>query len=111
MLTRFKKIVFLIGAFGLIYSLGRSIFDYHDKLNFYKAYQDQYNQALQKRLKLKSEIAKAADYYVVERSIREKLNLLQPDEMTIILPQPTVNPTPMPEVKKPALKQWVELFW
>lgn len=110
MLKYLKKIAFYIVVAGLIYSLVQSILNYQKKIQFFQNYKKDYQTQVDKNKKLKSESLKRQDYYTVEKDIREKLNLLQPDEIAIILPHPTPSPTPTPEVKKPPFRQWWDLF-
>jgi len=79
-------------------------------MTFYKNYQDEYDKEKKNNQRLQSEIKKSQDYYTVEKNIREKLNLLKPDEIAIILPERT--PTPVTYKKKvlPAYQQWIELL-
>jgi cell division protein FtsB len=107
---RFQKIATILLTTGLIFSLSKNIFEYHKKEAFYKNYQSELDAQKRKQLKLKSEIARSKDYYFVEKNIREKLNLLKPDEIQVILPQPTVFPTPTIYIKQPPYRQWIDLF-
>lgn len=106
-----KKITISFLLFFLIYSLSKNIFDYKEKLNLYQDYKKNYQKELEKNKKLKTEILKSQDYYFLEKNIRQKLNLLQPNEIAIILPKPTPTPFPTPKVKKPIYQQWLELFF
>lgn len=105
-----KMVVFLLTAF-LIFYLSQNIFDYKKKIDFYQQYKKDYQDLLEKNKKLKSEILRNQDYYEIEKKIRQKLNLLQPNEIAIILPKTTPTPSPTPEVKKPVFQQWLKLFF
>lgn len=94
----------------LIVSLTGNIFDYQQKIKFFEQYKKELTEKEEKNKELKSEAVKAKDYYQVEKKIREKLNLLRPDEVAVILPQETPTPTPTPKQEKPPLRQWIELF-
>lgn len=111
MLTSLTKYLGLLLALSLIVSLSKNIVDYRKKVTFYKTYQEEYQKQVKKNTQLKGEIAKNNDYYLLEEKIRSQLNLLKEDEVAIILPQPTLSPSPTPEVHKPPYRQWVELFW
>ena len=106
-----KKVVLLFLIAGLIYSLSKNIVEYQKKTAFFSSYQEEYDKQKKKKRELQSEIAKSKDYYLVEKNIREKLNLLRPDEVSVILPRPTIFPSPTPLAVKPAHEQWIELFW
>ena len=105
-----RKSVMVIFAFGLIWSLTKNIIDHRQKVKFYESYQTEFDRQKKKQQELKSQIAATKDYYTIEKNIREKLNLLKPDEIALILPPPTIYPTPTPEVIKPPYRQWLELF-
>lgn len=108
---RLQKIITILIAIGLIYSLSKNIIEYYQKIKFYQTYEQELQAQKRKQLQLKSEIAKSKDYYFVEKNIREKLNLLKADEIEVILPKPTIYPTPTPFIKKPAYKQWIDLLF
>lgn len=111
MINFIKNIVVFIFITFLIYSLSRSLFDYKKKFSFFEEYKIEWQKQLDKNKKLKSEILKNQDYYTVEKNIRQKLNLLKPNEIAIILPKITATPSPTPEIKKASYEQWLELFF
>lgn len=94
----------------LIVSLTGNIFDYQQKIKFFEQYKKELTEKEEKNKELKSELVKAKDYYQVEKKIREKLNLLKPDEVAVILPKQTPTSTLTPKQEKPPLRQWIELF-
>lgn len=105
-----KLILTTLVAF-LIYSLSKNIFDYQKKFVFFEDYKKGRQKELEKNKRLKSDIVKNQDYYTVEKNIRQKLNLLKPNEIAIILPKITPSPSPTPVIKKPSYQQWFELFF
>lgn len=107
----FKKITLFLLTLFLIYSLSKNIIDYQKKIAFFETYQKELQKEQEKNKKLKSDIIKNYDYHTVEKDIRQKLNLLQPDEFAIMLPQPSPTPTPMNIPKKSVPKQWRDLFF
>lgn len=111
MVNFIKNMAIFIFITILIYSLSRSIFNYKKKFSFFEDYQKERHKELEKNKKLKSDILKNQDYYTVEKNIRQKLNLLKPGEIAIILPKITPTPSPTPLIKKWPYQQWVELFW
>jgi cell division protein FtsB len=94
----------------LVASLSRNIFLYKDKLSFYHDYRKEYEKEHDVNKKLKSDLKKSEDYYFVEKEIREKLNLLQPGETALIIPEVTLTPEPTPTVPKKPYEQWWELY-
>lgn len=111
MIKYFRSVILVIlGAF-VIYSLSKTLLGYREKISFTGQYKQDYEEALKKNRRLKSDLVKAQDYHAVERAIRNKLNLSKPGEVVVIIPKPSPSPTPTPEVKKPVFQQWIEVFW
>lgn len=110
MLKILKKVAFFIVSVILIYSLTQRIFSYQKKIEFFQDYKSDLEAEREKNKKLKSQVLRRQDYYTVEKDIRQKLNLLKPDEIAILLPRSTPSPTPTPEIIKPPAIQWWELF-
>lgn len=95
----------------MLYSLSKTIFDYRKRLQFYQQYQKEYEEKFKKNQQLKTDIIKSQDTEVVERNIRNRLNLAKPDEVVIIIPIPTHSPTPTPTPYSPVFKQWIKIFF
>lgn len=110
MLRLIKNIIFTILLVSLVVSLSRNIYLYRDKLSFYHDYRREFEKEQEVNKKLKSDIKKSEDYYFVEKEIREKLNLLQPGEIALIIPEVTLTPEPTPTVPKKPYEQWLELY-
>lgn len=102
-------IFFLFIALFLVGSLTRNIFSYKDKTTFHAQLKAEHDEEKALNKKLKSDVKKSSDYYYVERQIRERLNLLQEDEISIIIPDITPHPTPTPLVKKKPYEMWLDL--
>lgn len=109
-MKRAQAIFFIFVAAFLLYSLTKNFFSYKDKVTFYRNLQEEHDKEENRNKKLKSDIQKGSDYYSVERNIREKLNLLQEDEIALIIPPITPTPTPTPLVVRKPYEQWVDLF-
>lgn len=105
-----KTLLYVIVVF-LIYSLSKNILDSQKKISFFEAYQKELQKEQEKNKKLKKDIIKNYDYYTVEKDIRQKLNLLQPDEFAIIVPHPSPIPTPTLTPIKSSSQQWRDLFF
>lgn len=110
MLKYIKNAGFFIICLFLVYSIARSITSYQKKIQFFQEYKNDFNMELEKNKKLKSELGKRQDYNVVERDIRERLNMVKPGEVALIVPRLTPSPTPTPEIKPPPFQQWINLF-
>ncbi len=105
-----KNILLVIFVLFLGSSLIKNIFDYRDKLNFYQQYQQAYNQERQQNVALQTEILKKKDPNELEKTIRNKLNLLRPNEVSVILPNPTPTPIIITPTPAPNWRQWLNLF-
>lgn len=110
MVTLFKKGFFIFLSVFLIYSLVKNILDFAKKTAFYRAYGQEFEEEKEKNKKLKSELMKNQDYYVVEKNIREKLQLLKEDEIDVLITRPSPTPTSIPTPTRSPIKQWYELF-
>ncbi|HLC94812.1 MAG TPA: septum formation initiator family protein [Patescibacteria group bacterium] len=110
MITLFKKGFFIFLSVFLIYSLVKNILDFAKKTAFYRAYDQEFEEEREKNKKLKSELMKSQDYYMVEKNIREKLQLLKEDEVDILIARPSPTPTIIPIPPSSPIKQWYELF-
>ena len=96
-----RKIGFVLLLLFLSSSLLRNILDY----------KNDYEKEKKRNIELKTEVVKKKSLTEVEKTIRDKLNLLQPNEIAIILPTPSpslisVTPTPAPN-----WQQWWQLFF
>lgn len=101
--------IVFIGIF-LIISLTRSFFSYQDKVQFYQDLEAEHDEVLDRNKGLKSDLQQSSDYFYVERQIRNELNLLQEDEISLIIPELTPTPTPQPTVKLQPYQEWVNLI-
>lgn len=106
--TALNILIVLIALF-LGASLTRNIFSYKDKVRFYNDLQAEHDKETTRNKKLKSDASKSTDYFYVERQIREKLNLLQEDETSLIIPEITPSPTPAPDIEKKPYEMWADL--
>lgn len=105
-----RNIVFIIVMIFLFSSLIRNILDYREKMKFYENYKNRYEYEKKRKITLKTQELKKSDLYEIEKIIRNKLNLLKPDEVAYILPEPTptpltTNPPPVPNWKK-----WLDVY-
>jgi len=110
-MERFKKIFLLFFLVFLFYSLIRNIFTYINKNQFYQDYKHTFEKENKKNIELKTEAVKKKSVAELEKTIRNKLNLLKENEITIILPETTIkkniSPTSTPS---PNWVQWKNIF-
>ncbi len=106
-----RTIILVCFVLFLFSSLIRNIFDYRNKLQFYDEYKKEYEKEKKENTTLKTEVLKKTSQSELEKTIRNKLNLLKPDEVAVMLPSPTpipITPTPIP---LPNWMQWWKLFF
>ncbi len=106
-----KQVVVFFLLLFLLSSLLRNILSYHDKIRFYQDFKNNYDQEKKENISLQTEILKKKSYSELEKTIRDKLNLLQPGEIAITIPTPTpgistITPTPAPN-----WQQWWNVFF
>lgn len=106
----FKNILAVFLIVFLLFSLLKNIFNYKDKMQFFDDYRHDYEAEKKKNIELKTEIVKKKSVTEVEKTIRNDLNLLKPDEVALILPSPTPTPTRITPAPVPNWKQWLDLF-
>jgi len=109
-MTIVKKIIFVLLIIFLFSSLFPNILDYKNKISFYQQTKKEYEAEKKKQIELRTEIVKKKSADEVEKTIRNDLNLLKPNEIVIIIPSPTPRPlfiTPTPAAN---WRQWLDLF-
>ncbi len=99
-----------LAAFFLI-SLTRNLSEYRKNLDFYRSFKNEYEDEKKRNTTLKTQALKKSDPNEIEKIIRNKLNLSRPNEITIMLKDPT--PTPEPVVTPDILpyQQWFAVFF
>lgn len=105
-----RNSILIMFVLFLFSSLVKNLFDYRDKLQFYQEYKKEYDKERKENITLKTEVLKKTSNSELEKTIRNKLNLLRPDEVAIMLSSPTpvpYVPTPTP---LPNWMQWWKLF-
>lgn len=110
MLSAKRIILFLLALFFLS-SLTRNLFEYRRNIQFYKDTKQDFEKEKAKNNALKSELVKNNDPVQLEKTIRNKLNLLKKDEVAILLPDPTATPVVISPTVPPPYEQWRSLFF
>ena len=105
-----RLLIFLFFLF-LISSLTKNFFEYRKNYTFYEDFKNDYEKAKQKNTELKTGILKNGDTNQIEKIIRNKLNLLKPNEVAVILPNPTPTPLLITPTPQPIYKQWLNVFF
>ncbi|OGK12810.1 hypothetical protein A3C98_04155 [Candidatus Roizmanbacteria bacterium RIFCSPHIGHO2_02_FULL_37_15] len=105
-----KVVLFLIVLF-FFSSLTKNLLDYGKKLSFYEDYRREYENEKKRNIELKTQLLKKSDTNEIEKTIRNKLNLLKPDEVAIILRQPSPTPVVITPTPLPNYLQWWKVFF
>lgn len=106
-----RKIVFFLLLLFFFSSLTKNLFDYRRRLSFYEEYKRDFEKEAKKNIELKTEVLKKSDPNEIEKTIRNKLNLLKPDEVAIILKQPSPTPVVITPTPLPNYLQWWKVFF
>ena len=106
-----RKIVFFLLLLFFFSSLTKNLFDYRRRLSFYEEYKRDFEKEEKRNIELKTEVLKKSDPNEIEKTIRNKLNLLKPDEVAIILKQPSPTPIVITPTPLPNYLQWWKVFF
>ena len=109
-MERLKKILYVVIVLFLFFSLTKNVFDYRNALNFYNGYQKDYEKEKKDNAGLRTHILKYKDPHELEKTIRNKLNMLKQDEFAVILPEPTPILTSPTSTPAPIYRQWITLL-
>lgn len=90
----------------LFSSLTKTLFDYQNTLSFYQGFKTEYETAKHENIALQTRILRASDRNELEKTIRNKLNLLKENEVAVIVPLPSPTPTVLTPTPQPAYSQW-----
>lgn len=110
-MSSIKNLVLIFLVIFLSSSLIRNILDYRKKMDFYNQFKEDVAAEQKRQLGLKTQILKKTDKTELEKTIRNKLNLAQKDEVVVILPQPTAVPTPIKSAPLPNWQAWWQIFF
>jgi cell division protein FtsB len=91
-----------------MFSLSKNIFEYQRNLQFYQSYKTEYAQVKEQNNLLKAQLAKTNDLYYIEKTIRDQLNLLKRNEVSVMLPQQTPTPAPLSPTPQPNYQLWYD---
>ena len=106
-----RRFFLIIIILFLFFSLSKNIFDYHKTVSFYESYKNDYEKEKKSNIALKTAILKNNDPNEIEKTIRNRLNLLKKDEVAVIIPQPTPAPVVYKAPALPVYQQWFLTFF
>lgn len=110
-MKRLKQIIFAIIVIFLFFSLTKNVFDYRKTLDFYQGFRRDYEEEKKKNVTLRTDVLKNRDQSQIEKTIRNKLNLLKPGEIAVIIPEPIPTPVAIRPTPAPVFMQWFNAFF
>ncbi|MEK7070246.1 MAG: septum formation initiator family protein [Patescibacteria group bacterium] len=110
-MKKLKRILLLLILTFLLFTFTKNLFDYQKNLSFYESFKNDFEKARKNNIALRTQILKNKDPQVVEETIRDNLNLLKPNEVSIIIPTPTPQPKPITPAPGPIYQQWLNLLF
>lgn len=110
-MKKLKTFIVALLFLFLFFSLTRNIFDYQKNLAFYKSFKNEYEEERKKKAQLQTETMKSKDLNTIEKTLRNKLNLLKPGEISVIIPNPTPTPKIITPTPAPVYQQWLNTFF
>ncbi|NTU47164.1 hypothetical protein HGA88_06065 [Candidatus Roizmanbacteria bacterium] len=110
-MNRVKKIILISLLFFFLSSFTKSFIEYRKNVTFYEGYKKEYEQEKKRNDELKTEILKKNDPHQIEKTIRNKLNLLKENEVTVLVPNPTLSPPQPTPTTAPVYHQWITTFF
>jgi len=105
-----KRLFYFIVVIFLFYSFTRNFSNYIKNVEYYNKNKGNYQKEQKNNITLQTQLRKQQAPAEIEKTIRNQLNLLKPNEVSLIilLPTPTpIVPTPTPV---PNYLQWWRVF-
>ena len=106
-----RKILFVIVLLFLVISFIRIAMDYQRNISFYDQTKNNYDKALLENKELKVHKQAGSSPFEVEKSLRNRQNLLRKDEIIVIIPPPSPIPTISVLPSEYPIRQWIRLFF
>lgn len=106
-----KKVVLTLLVIFFLTSLTRNLTEYRKNLTFYRSFKKQYEEEKKRNISLKTQALKKSDPNEIEKTIRNKLNLARPNEITIMIQDPTPTPKLIITPQLPPYQQWYAVFF
>lgn len=105
-----KTIGLVLFLLFLSTSFIKNLIDYSSKKAFYENYRTKYETEKKRNIELKTALLKKSDLGEIEKIIRNKLGLLRPDEVVVVMPRPTPSPVIITPTLGPSWRQWVDIY-
>jgi len=105
-----KTIGLVLFLLFLTTSFVKNLIDYNSKKAFYENYRTKYETEKKRNIELKTALLKKSDLGEIEKIIRNKLGLLRPDEVAVVMPRPTPSPVIITLTPAPSWRQWLKVY-
>jgi hypothetical protein len=106
-----KKLIVAFLILFFLSALTKNFFEYRKNLEFYNSFKNDYDTEYKKNISLRTQIIKNNDPNQIEKTIRDKLNLVKEKELVVIIPPPTPTPVIIIPTPMPVYEQWVHTFF
>lgn len=107
----FKRLMIALLFIFLLSSLIKNFIEYRKNYSFYEEFRNEYEKTKRENIIIKTQIIKNNDIGQIEKTIRDRLNLLKPNEIALIIPNPTPTPIVVTPIPFPVYKQWWNIFF
>jgi hypothetical protein len=85
--------------------------DYQRNISFYDQTKNNFEKALLENKEVKIHMQAGSSPFEIEKNLRNKQNLLRNNEIIVIIPSPTLIPTPFVRPTGLPYQQWMRLFF
>lgn len=105
-----RTVLIVVFFFFLVFALSKNIVDYRRNIKLHQTLKTEFENTKKENIKLKTNVLRYNDPDELEKTIRNKLNMVKEDEVAIIVPEPTPAPVrPTPTSSQP-YRQWLRFF-
>lgn len=105
-----RNVILIFFVLFFFSSLTRNFFEYQKNMSFYQSYKNDYENEKKKNIELKTQVLKSNDPSEIEKTIRNKLNMLKPSEVSIMVADPTPSPVQLTPTPQPNYDEWWHTF-
>lgn len=112
--SRLFRLIILLGSLSLVVTLPRSLLNLWKRRDIILERQEVLRRAQAENQRLRQELAEVASQAYIEKAAREKLGLVKPGEMIVLVPKSQNVPAAEPakiEANLPNWKKWWRLFF
>lgn len=94
----------------LLFALSKNIVDYRRNIKLHETLKKEYDNKKKENIKLKTNVLRYNDPDELEKTIRNKLNMVKEDEVAVIIAKPSPTPQPLAPTPQQPYKQWLRTF-